>query len=239
MNLGAHACDQSSGRVDAAASPGEGECPTQSELAMHIVWHEVAKQNLPTYLIAGRSDNVSEPHRHTVEEVPMARGNTRIPDRGVAAGRFSNDTVGTLILFTANTANDLSLRYAINRELRRLNVEVWRTMRRHHDGGVLAVADVITRYDPRFAFVVADQRRPITNHGPQTQQLSALWLQNGVYAQPAHAIGVFERRNRGGTLRPDGGRYSYNDYKYFWAVWDHATPRYIARPTVIADSISP
>jgi hypothetical protein len=29
--------------------PGEGGCPTQSELATHIVWHEVANQNLPTY----------------------------------------------------------------------------------------------------------------------------------------------------------------------------------------------
>jgi hypothetical protein len=211
---------------------------------MNLTWYQI-NPDRPQEFLAGRMDDIPQRPRLAVAPPtgqertytrvpdrlwsrgappsgPIAPGNTRIPDRGVE-GRPAN-AMAAMVVFLSNLQNGISMWVAMRQALNAKDDEARRMLANHRTGGVLAVADVILTYDPRNVLRVPG-RPPITNHGPQMQRLAGLWLESGIYGQPAHAIGMFLRRESRASLRPSGGECSFNEYKYFWGVWHEVYPQ--------------
>lgn len=119
------------------------------------------------------------------------------------------------VSFIGDRVNQSTLEQAITDALWKKSSIVERIMSNHRTGGLLAVANVITRFDPSSSIgVSAPGTQPAHSYGPQWARLGGLSIEGGVYSLPGHALSVWRHTPRleAGPAREG----EYVTHRFYW-----------------------
>lgn len=198
---------------------------------MEFLWQEIAvdpRIRLPAGRTSGplSSPRTSEPitlrgqEQHFRPAGRVDRSPSFVTAGSVEVGNpAAGEAFAAAVQYGLALANDWSLTAAIDREFRRFSPMVQEIMLQHRDGGLLAVAAILVRWDPAQAFGVADPsgRPPAVYYGGLAKRLGGLDVGTTVYAQPEHAYWRWQHTNR---LEPGIAREAeYLDHTFFWGEW--------------------
>lgn len=148
------------------------------------------------------------------------KGQKLIPgDYGRRAG--AGAATGGVVIFLSRSFDSWVVNSAIQREFKARDAEVRSALPEGWQGGILAVARIIVRYDPSMVIGGGGGQRPVKNFGSTASRLAAFEIGRIRYAEPSHAIGVRDNRiSRHGSISVGcNPTCEYIEERFFWGHW--------------------
>lgn len=207
---------------------------SESGNLMRFRWNEVSEDvrspSIPI-AIAARTDGplpddsassnairqVTQTHFRPYGRVETRQGGTQTTPGSVYAAPRRGVALAAAIQYTQTRLDAEAINFLIGSALNDRGMTVAEIMQNHETGGLLAVAQVLVRYDPRNGWGFAGPgERPIRNSGMQTRRLAGVAIDYTVYALPEHAISVWRNRIAFEEAPRDN---EYCEYRFFWGTW--------------------